>query len=109
MSVLKNISFRRIIALGLLALMLVVHGVKSFHHHTGTAATKHSPHGALVQLSGHHCLICDFQLTRDADLPPEQFSLQPIQLAAETCASYVAASYVAYLSDLKLRGPPVTA
>lgn len=112
MPVLKNIIFRRITALVLLALMLVVHGVKSLHRHTGTAATKCTAHGALapvIQLSGHHCLICDFQLTRDADLPPEQFSFQPIRSAAETGASYVTSSYVAYLFFLQLRGPPIKA
>lgn len=101
--------FRRITALVLLALILVVHGVKSLHRHTGTAATKRTPHGALapvIQPAGHHCLICDFQLTRDADLPPEQFSLQPKRSAAEIGAGYVTASYVAYLFFLQLRGPP---
>jgi hypothetical protein len=111
-SALRNITFRKFTAFVLLALMLVIHGVKFFHHHSIPVLSRHTSHDSLVtgiNKPVHHCTICDFKLTRDANIAIVQFSFQAIQPVVESCSYYVASHYEAYSSHVRLRGPPVTA
>jgi hypothetical protein len=108
----KNITFRKFTALALLALMLVIHAVKAFHHHPVPVLRKHLSHGVLVPAvhqSGHHCFICDYQLAKDGGIIAAQFSFQAIQIDIEEHAYYAASFNPADAPDLNLRGPPAIA
>lgn len=89
--------------------MLVIHAVKAFHHHPTPVPGKQTSQDAFVPALHqpvHHCIICDYQLAKDAGTATAQFSFEPDQNAVEVYAYYAATFNAVHSSDLNLRGPP---
>jgi len=64
----KHIFFRKLIASGLLALLVFVYAEKFSHsHHNGVSAIEQTGYSA--QVPNSTCAICDFTLAKDAALP----------------------------------------
>jgi hypothetical protein len=113
---LRNIVFKRLTACGLLALLLIIHAAKFFHHHPiaapGQHATFHSTSDIFLK-SGYsfqkHCAICDFQVTKDADITIAAVIDHPSLAVVAVYSNYVTAFYSSHTSFLKLRGPPAIA
>lgn len=64
---LTGIHTRKITAAVLLALFAFILVEKSAHGHAKTVKAEH--YGQSLVHSSYNCLICDFQLAADADLP----------------------------------------
>jgi len=110
----RTIDFKKLTASILLALLLVIHGVKFFHHHPIPLFGHDQVHeqSALLndtnsQLS-QHCSICDFQLAKDADPQFEQLSFLPLQIQGEVICCITDSYQSSYSSVFHLRGPPAT-
>jgi hypothetical protein len=109
-----NIDFKKITASTLLVLLLVIHGVKFFHHHPMPlfGHDQVQEQSALLSNSNsqlaQHCAICDFQLAKDADLQIERFSFLPLQIQGEVVCCITDPYQSSYSSVFYLRGPPAT-
>jgi hypothetical protein len=111
----KTIVFKKLAASVLLALLLIIHGVKFFHHHPTSPLHSYKSYTESFFLAksgsqlNHHCAICDYQLAKDIDLQIPQFASQAI-LPENKVYTCDAPSYsFEYSSALHLRGPPVIA
>jgi hypothetical protein len=101
-------SIRRLIALLLLAVMVLVHGIKSLHtHHSGCA--NHDTHQENIFLKDdgqHACSICEFQLAKDSTLTGTEVLFFIPAFASPTYSRLLTNLNSDYLFLKESRGPP---
>ena len=94
-----------------MALMLYINAIKLFHTHPGrysfNIVCAYAPPSVSSDnqgqhiVRGNHCAICDFQLTRDADVAAVDIDIDPIRQAD----IYRAISLHAYLPAFEITSP----
>ena len=114
MTILRNIVVQKITSCVLLALLLVIHAIKFFHHHTNVPLQpgKLQMHIILPLQSGfnaQHCSICDFQLTGSIDVQIPNVAEPPVLPRTAICSCYYNLYHSRIAAVLHLRGPPVVA
>jgi len=103
---------RSLLAMFFMALLVFVQGVKLLHRHSDTtpkqryAANRHGVDQRLT--AAHYCAVCDYQLTRHAELPPAVDPLQLLSFRYITYAFRPAAACPGILQSPAGRGPPST-
>jgi hypothetical protein len=113
-----HLLFRKVTALMLVALMLYINAIKIFHTHPGGysfnvvhvhAFSSVSPdHQGQHIARGNHCAICDFQLTRDADVAALGLHIIPIRQFDVYSATCLDAYLPIFYITTSGRAPPAT-
>lgn len=101
-----GVYIRKISAAVLLALFAFILAEKSAHGHSKMSRPEHDRHTAVH--SSYNCLICDFQLGADADLPVG--TSLPVQLvfAAPNTIHSSQDFFVRIVFQHAERGPPAS-
>jgi hypothetical protein len=74
----SSLLLHKLPAIALMAVLFFVQGVKLLHRHDYASSGK-TGHIAGHQLStAHYCAICDYHLTKDAELPSVTDGLPPL-------------------------------
>src|SRR5690606_2334313 len=101
---------RSLLAMFFLALLVFVQGVKLLHRHSDTplkqryTADRHAVEQHFN--AAHYCAVCDYQLSRHAELPP---AVDPLQLLSFRYITYAFRPSPACSGMLQApagRGPP---
>jgi hypothetical protein len=113
-----HLLFRKITALMLMALMLYINAIKLFHTHPGgysfnvvcahvsPSVSPEKPGQHIVR--GNHCAICDFQLTRDANVAAACIDIIPIRQVDVYRATALQAHLPVFDITSSGRAPPAT-
>lgn len=88
----------------LLGLFLFIQAEKSLHEHNGT--THHISGKANISGIKASCLLCEFQLAADADIPCNNFTLTAVHPAAEHTVYYNPVYFTSVITAFAQRGPP---
>jgi hypothetical protein len=103
----SHIIYRKITAGLILALFLFIHAEKVFHKHQQETVPAH-PKAIAVAMVNANCPICDFQVSKDSELPV----LTGITIASICWQKKYANSsaFYHYLPSTQIsnRGPPVS-
>ena len=112
----KYTVVNKITAILLMALMLFINAVKLFHTHpalteSAVFAKKVSSHhsGDILpqrDIQNDHCAICDFQLTKDAEVPTTTVALIPLFHQDTFCIPKLLSFISAFHSTSSGRAPP---
>jgi hypothetical protein len=100
----------------LIALMLFINGVKLFHTHAAsaqytsfdkaTSSTLSDAAGVIQFKQDDHCIICNFQLVRDAYVSELNIVVSPLQQATLVYAAHLPAFLAAFHILSSGRAPP---
>ncbi|GAA0550919.1 hypothetical protein LX66_4549 [Chitinophaga japonensis] len=103
---------RSLLAMFFMALLVFVQGVKLLHRHGDTlskqryAADRHAVDQRFN--AAHYCAVCDYQLTKHAELPPTVESLQLLSFRYITYAFRPSTACSGAAQAPAGRGPPTT-
>jgi hypothetical protein len=109
----RTIWYKQVTAVLLLLILSSVTAIQFSHSHTSAAATqkkivvkKSGLPGYYTAAAESRCFICEYQLTRDADINHAVFNIDtPLQYQVFTEALY-SFTYPGICSFIETRGPP---
>jgi hypothetical protein len=103
----QTLIVQRLTAILLMAVLFFVQGVKLLHRHdyTGTKIHHNASDDPAVHI-GHYCAICDYHLTKDAELPSSIGLLQVLSYQYITYSFRPSHSYPGLVSIDANKGPP---
>ena len=97
----------------MLALMLIIQGIQAIHRHSDPpphqpawTRSSNSADSKTIIGSSRHCLICEFQLTRNATADHQFFAITVLVSPAETYTTGPISCESTSEWVLCLRGPP---
>lgn len=95
---------KKLSAFLLLGLFLFIQAEKSLHEHNA-AARQHTGYTHVSDAKAN-CLLCDFQLAADADVPALSFELNPVRFTAVHAVFHNPVYFSSSAHVSALRGPP---
>ena len=100
-----TIVYKKIIACFLLAVFTFIHAEKAFHTHQ-----KQDDHtqqkDITVKLAGNSCVICDFQLAKDSELPTLACTDLPFTFLLKEYTTAFSCYHFLPATQISNRGPP---
>jgi len=101
-----SLLFHQLMAIALIAALFFVQGVKLLHRHDYASSGKmHSPSGAHIAAK-HYCAICDYHLTKDAELPSITDAAPPLSYQYITYTFRPSLVYPGMIYVHANKGPP---
>jgi hypothetical protein len=88
-----------------MAVLFFVQGVKLLHRHDYASGKIHSPAGQHLA-AAHYCAICDYHLTKDAELPAISHALPPLSYQHITYTFRPSPAYPGMVYVHANKGPP---
>lgn len=109
----RTILYKQVTAVLLLLILSLVTVIQLSHSHTSVTATQKKTAVKKSSLPGYYtaaaesrCFICEYQLTRDADINHAVFNIDtPVQYSVATAPLY-SFTYSGICSFIDTRGPP---
>jgi hypothetical protein len=109
----KTIWYKQVTAILLLLILSSVTVIQLSHSHTSVAATQKKVVIKKADLPGYYtaaaenrCFICEYQLTRDADINHTVFNIDTSFHYPVTIAALYSFTYPGICSFIETRGPP---
>ena len=101
-----KILLKKVAALWLMSLIILIYLVKAFHTHAHSSNTAIDSHNSSLE---HHCSICDYDFIKDSDGSNVFLEIQDQQFYNPYNAADIAESHYIPLAIIFLRGPPTLA
>ncbi len=109
----RTIWYKQVTAVLLLLVLFSVTAIQLSHSHTSAAATQKKVVVKKTALPGYYtasaesrCFICEYQLTKDADINHTAFNIDsPFDYPVSIAALY-SFTYPGISSSIETRGPP---
>jgi hypothetical protein len=102
----QSLLLHQLPAIALMAVLFFVQGVKLLHRHDYASSGKiHHPSGAHIG-AAHYCAICDYHLTKDAELPSVTEAQAPLSYQYITYTFRPSPDYPGMIYVHANKGPP---
>ena len=103
----QSLLLRQLPAIALMVVLFFAQGVKLLHHHNYAPSGKAPDHTGALIAAAHYCAICDYHITKDAELPPVTAAVPLLSYQYITYTFRPSPAYpgIAYVHANK--GPPV--
>lgn len=100
-----SLLFHQLTAIALMAVLFFVQGVKALHRHDYAAGKTANVEGHHLA-AAHYCAICDYHLTKDAELPPVTAALPLLSCQYITYTFRPSPAYPGMVYVHANKGPP---
>jgi len=107
---LRDLYFKKLVAIILLALFVFTYAVKAFHTHEFSFASANniSNKNATNVKADFYCIICDFQIAKDSDTEIAALNISTPVLFITTYYNYALQSLKSLSVVSSVRGPPLS-